>query len=690
MEKLRRNNHALLFCLIILPVVSFAQTEDDFERDVETWVNKEENAIDFQDLYEQTTQFQNKKLNLNKATYEDLSRFSFLSSSQIFAILNHRMRFGDLLSIYELQVIEELDEPTIIKMIPYVMVSDNPYVFFNSKPRLERSFRHELVLLYAERLERAGGYFASNDSSNTPFAGSPQRIVMRYKGEYNQKIRFGFVSEKDAGEDFFTGSNPQGFDFNSVYITYKNDRGIVRNIVLGDFQATFGQGLTFGSGLFFGKSSQITNIKCNQNGFRPNRSLNENDFLRGGGITIGYGTVELSSFIARNRMDGTLSDSDTSESFIFSSFASTGLHRTQTEITKKNSVGRTMLGGNLNWKLQRLSVGYTSVFVAYDYPFVPQNVLYNQFRFSGGSNFNQGVNYSYLASNWVLFGEVSSSAFLQGISYLQGGLLSLGKKLDFAFLHRDIAKDYTFVYSSAFTESSTISNEKGTYMGFVWRPSYKWTVNLYHDIFAHEWLKYRVDAPSDGSDFMSEIQFSERKKFIVYARFQLRHKSINTSVFGSNLNVLAHTRKCQVRFNAQYFLSPELTLKARAEWVQFEKQLNIGAPEHGSLAYIDITKQFSKIKTRISCRYSMFNTDSYDSRIYTFESDVMYSYSIPAYQHSGSMVYLLIKSRLYKGIDLWIRYSRTIYSNINTIGSGVDKIEGNKLTDLKIQLSVKF
>jgi hypothetical protein len=86
----------------------------------------------------------------------------------------------------------------------------------------------------------------------------------------------------------------------------------------------------------------------------------------------------------------------------------------------------------------------------------------------------------------------------------------------------------------------------------------------------------------------------------------------------------------------------------------------------------------------------MFNTDSYDSRIYTFESDVMYSYSIPAYQHSGSMVYLLIKSRLYKGIDLWIRYSRTIYSNINTIGSGVDKIEGNKLTDLKIQLSVKF
>ncbi len=57
--------------------------------------------------------------------------------------------------------------------------------------------------------------------------------------------------EKDAGEEFFTGSNKQGFDYYSGHFYLKNISQNVHSVALGDFQVYFGQGLTIWGG--FGK-----------------------------------------------------------------------------------------------------------------------------------------------------------------------------------------------------------------------------------------------------------------------------------------------------------------------------------------------------------------------------------------------------------------------------------------------------
>ena len=93
---------------------------------------------------------------------------------------------------------------------------------------------------------------------------------------------------------------------------------------------------------------------------------------------------------------------------------------------------------------------------------------------------------------------------------------------------------------------------------------------------------------------------------------------------------------------------------------------------------------FSKLS--FSVRYTFFNTESYNSRIYAYESDVLYGYSIPSFYGEGKKIYFLLKYNIIKNTDLWMKISETIYDDRELTRSGWDEIEGNKLTKLKIQL----
>ena len=56
----------------------------------------------------------------------------------------------------------------------------------------------------------------------------------------------------------------------------------------------------------------------------------------------------------------------------------------------------------------------------------------------------------------------------------------------------------------------------------------------------------------------------------------------------------------------------------------------------------------------------------------------------------GKKIYLLLKYNIIKNTDLWIKVSETIYDDRDIIRSGWDEIDGNRLTELKIQLRYKF
>ena len=95
-------------------------------------------------------------------------------------------------------------------------------------------------------------------------------------------------------------------------------------------------------------------------------------------------------------------------------------------------------------------------------------------------------------------------------------------------------------------------------------------------------------------------------------------------------------------------------------------------------------------KVSFSARFALFDTDSYNSRIYSYENDVLYYFRIPSYYYQGSRSYLTLRYQFKKGIDLWLRYSNWTYYNRETIGSGLNEINGPSKSEFRAQLRFQF
>jgi hypothetical protein len=89
-------------------------------------------------------------------------------------------------------------------------------------------------------------------------------------------------------------------------------------------------------------------------------------------------------------------------------------------------------------------------------------------------------------------------------------------------------------------------------------------------------------------------------------------------------------------------------------------------------------------------RYALFDTDSYDTRIYTFENNALYAFSVPSYYYQGSRAYVLVRYSFLKHCDLWVRYGNFIYANRSELSSGAEQINGNVKSDITVQLRIKF
>jgi len=89
-------------------------------------------------------------------------------------------------------------------------------------------------------------------------------------------------------------------------------------------------------------------------------------------------------------------------------------------------------------------------------------------------------------------------------------------------------------------------------------------------------------------------------------------------------------------------------------------------------------------------RIAYFHTDSYNTRIYAYENDVLYASSFPLYYQKGWRFYNNVRYRIGQGIDVWAKVSAFYYPGLASIGSGLDVIQGNLKSEIKLQLRFQF
>lgn len=692
----------LFFCVLPAPQILSAQRDtlpleipESSQRVLEDYLQNsdEDGEFDFNTLFENLERYLDHPLNLNRATEADLQDLRLLSDVQIVNFLRYRELAGDLVSLYELQAVPGLDLGTIQALLPYVSVGGDTDDYQESLPDMIGSGKNELYLRWSRILETSRGYEPLGEGeSGSRYQGDPNQLYLRFKHSYSNRLSYGFTAEKDRGEAFFSGANPHGFDFYSAHFYLRDYNRTIKAVALGDYTVSLGQGLILFSGFGAGKSVLATSIKRGGRVVRPYSSVNEANFMRGAAITLQLGDHwEVTAFGSYRGRDGNLTVSDTLDAdqpvLSFTSLDIDGLHRTPSEIEDRNALHQLSFGGSAKYQFAKGHVALNGLMDKLDKSLIRRTQPYNQYYFSGDRLANASVDYAWRWRNFHLFGETAVSD--NGVvATLNSVLASLDPKVDLAVVHRHFPRDYVALNANPFAETSGGRNETGLYLGLIVRPANGWQFSGYFDLWRHPWLRFNTDAPSGGFEYRFRLTHFKKRTYEVYLEIKDEVKGQNIGLFDTKTDWPIPSRIFQTRLHLAYRLSKTLEWRSRVDIGFADNELH--DLRQGFVIYQDLLFRPIGFPFSFTTRFALMDTDGYAVRFYSYENNLLYSFSIPAYYNRGSRFYFNLRYKGIRNLTLEARIAQTYWWDQKSFGSGLDQIDGPVRTEVAAQLKYSF
>lgn len=676
---------------------TYKKGEIDMENFIEDLFGMQREEEDYEELYEGLLQVLLNPINLNKVGAEELKSLYVLTPSQIHQFLVYRENFGNLLSIYELQAIPEFDLETIYKILPFVVIDERSVQRGSLWSRISEAKDAYFIFRHRRVWETRRGFTPpdtlSNGNLTSRYQGDPNSLYGRFRIQQSKDFSLGLTFDKDPGEEFIWDppSNRYGFNFLSYHLTLYN-RGNWKMISIGDYQLQFGQGLVFGAGFAPGKGAEtITTVRRSSLGIRPYTAALEFGFFRGIAASKQLGPVQITLMASNAPKDANVQlalDSLEQEEAVITSLQRSGLHRTPTEISYKNQAREKNLGANIQFTSfnRRLQIGGNSLYTEFSQPFIRTPRIYNQFEFYGQSNQINSLYFSYNFQNYYFFGEsaISSSG---GMGSILGMMSSLHPTLAFSLLYRNYQRNFHSFYGNAFGEGSRPINEKGIYMGLNFRPNQKYNWSFYYDRFEFPWLRFRAYAPSWGKEWFSRFTYTPSRKTLIFFQLRQESKARNLSEYPGYQSpyILDQGIKTNFAFNLDQKLDNTWSIKSRVNSSTFQFGGNMS---RGFAISQDLNADFNR--WRLSSRIVLFDTDDFDNRQFIYERNVLWLFSIPALHGQGMRYYFLTQYRMNRKLTFWARFARTIFTDREVIGSGLQQISGNTVTETTFQLRYQF
>jgi len=635
----------------------------------------ETDDVDFEQLQTELYALHESPIDLNTATEEDLAQLPFLSPQQIDDILSYVYRHP-MDSLYELRLIPSLSDYEIRDLLPFVVITKSRHdettkllardVFRNAK--------HELILRTdARNLED----FEGTD---------PMYIQTRYRFDYQRRVQFGLQLRRPAGGE--------ARDLQYGAWIQLNDIGPFHTIVAGNFQASFGHGLVLAPVRHFGKIAYVNGVGLDRRGLRYYSSV-DGEGLHGIGATYRH------SFSAHTRLD---------VSVLYS------LRRAN------DSIRHHLLGANITLRHKQMQVELTAIENLWSDSIHPyQNAAYNAHYFRGRRQAVLGASVRYNHGWFDLFGEVATSQNHQsaitdeltvspsngetldgrgtnnltvspsngetldgrgtnkqlpitnekwGIGAIVGSRFYPTQGLALTALGRYYSPYFDNALGYAFSETSRLGNEAGGYLGFLLTRFANWQVRGYADMFYFPGRKYGITyAPSWGYDALGEVQYTNHPSpdGVPVKRGNPRRKGHQLPITNHqwNLTFRARARKkgdvstYSARLTFHWQSGPlSLRTTADANYVQ-----NYGISLMQDLAY-DFQSPMSNHQLPISLRLRLqgFDARNWDNRIYCYENDVLYAFSIPAVYGLGGRAYVCLRWQIISQLALYFRFSETLYA----------------------------
>lgn len=615
-------------------------------------------------------------LNINTITKEQLAIFPFLTDLQVEHILYYLYVSGPMQTIYELQLVEDMDRQTIQYLLPYIYVGTtgkekNTFLLKN----LLKYGKQEVITRFDIPLSKKEGYQPDVDNvlitnPNKRYIGSSFYHSLKYSFHYKDQLYFGLTVEKDAGEPFFSKGNKKGYDFYSFYFLIRNIK-YLKALAIGNYRLNFGQGLVMNTDYSLGKSSSVSTIGSKSTGIKKHSSTDEYNYFRGAAAAYQLKDWVLSAFYSHRKLDAIVDNG------LITSLKKDGMHRIIRDFEKRNEATNQLIGCNLTYTSHTFQLGVTSVYNFFNKMFIPEVKPYSVFYPRGKSFFNLGVDYKYRWNKFYFFGE-SAIGKGGGVATLNVVRFAPVSGYQVLLLQRYYGKDYQSFYARSISEGSGVQNENGWYLGVEGKPMRYWKFFVYTDFFRFPWLRYGVDKPSSGFDGLIQATYSPKKNLTMFAYYRYKVKDKNT---------LPYIQQ-KFRYQLGYTLQDNLLLKTTLDltWVHPEGV----SVSKGFMLVQNLSYAFSSFPVRVDIHYALFDTDDYASRLTSYERGVLYSFSMPSFYGQGVRFALNIRYDVNKHLMLITKYGQTKYNDRDEIGTGLEMIKGNKKADVNIQLRYKF
>lgn len=653
----------------VAPLLLSAQTQQPWEEFLQQYALTED--IDNDELslrYDELAELAANPINLNNATPDQLRQLPFLTPAQYMRLVEYIDKVTQVHTWAELQV-ADIADASILRLLKY-------FAYLGDAPSQERTLTLNKMLQYGKH--EAIGYFKlpcyRRRGDDDGYQGYPYRHWIRYTFNYRQDLKVGFTGAQDAGEPFFAQPNTLGYDHYSFYLQLQN-RGRIKSLVVGRYRLRMGAGLVMNTNYSFGKLSALSSKERQTTTISGHSSRSDANYLQGAAATVDLSRhIEATAFISHRTIDATLN----ADSLTIATILKTGYHRTQSEIARKNNTAQTLWGGNVAYHSGQFRIGLSAVYNSYNRLLCPDTTkLYRRYAAMGERFWNIGAEYSYLSPRIALAGETATGntggiATINRLSYTPYQVLSL------TAIQRFYSYRYQALMGRSFTEGSQVNNENGLYLSASWRMARHWTLLAYTDYAYFSWPRYGISLASHVWDNLLQAEY-KHGNISWQTRYRVKMRQKDNATHDALTDYTTHRAQTALTLTSGRWTSKTLAALAYSSADEGSTGWTAGQQIRYSGKWLQATAQIT-----------YFDTDDYDSRIYSYEYGLLYSFSVPAFYCNGLRYALTARADISKNMTLALKVSTTDYLDRDHISSGLQQIDSSRQTDIEMQARIKF
>ena len=641
----------ILLILLILPS-SFIKGQEKINKAIEYLQKFSIQENDWENTAVILEDFLDKPLIINDLNYQRIQIFPLLNSRHFFVVKKYKQLNGTIFTANEL-INLPFFTPELLDIL-------SPFISFEEKKK--HKLRGVLMHKTSFNLEPNKG-LTRTDSSG--FLGKRTQETMRFKLS-NQKHNFGLIWDKDQGERFNNSFLKIGYQANL------DNR--LKQINLGAYSLNLGEGLIHSNSFIVGKNNPLSSFYKLQRSLIINSSSTEYNYENGLAFNYQLKNIKAIGFYSINKLNGNVHN-DT-----LRNIKQDGLFRTNNEINSKKNAHYQLFGSSISYQHKKKHITFNTLKLGLSKPYEPSPNYYNS-NYSIHQLWSNSISYRFFDGDKIFKGELALDK-KGNIASTHFFVINLSDEFSLMGNTRYFSPQYKSFRSNALSENSRVQNEKACLIAGDYKVG-KTQIYASADFFSFPAPKYLVQLPSYGRECMGYLNYeiTDSLSFKLFYKQESKDKNQQSGFINEpeRYNLSHIYGKIIVKANRG------ITITSRLD---FSKHTTDGFNSLGRTSYLELCHISER--NSLSARIVFFKTDNWDTRIYLYEKDVLYHFSVPALYDEGTRFYINYNRTIGKHIKVWLKYGRTIFENKSSISSGNNEIEGHLKTEIRGQIRIKL